>query len=247
MEYLAPISATWWNLLVLALALTGVYLGLGFLERLLDLSNTFRYFRGPVRESLRIARILFEPVAAFLLAFVFALINHVEHGALLILVIIVSFPHLRNYVSGRLLMLENSLQVGDEIDVGSIKGKVQQLGRLGLKLRNPGGLHHLNYQKLFSVGYARTSSANTGEYVTLEISPESTKTGNNDKQRIATVLASAPYVDWHLPPSLVKIGEQEDNFRARVQLKKEAHLKDLVALLKEKGYLSNVLHGHFED
>ena len=88
MENLAAISATWLNLLFLALALAGFYLAMGFVERLLDLSNTFRYVRGPVRESLRVARILFEPVAAFLLAFVFVLINHFEHGALILLLVL---------------------------------------------------------------------------------------------------------------------------------------------------------------
>ena len=100
---------------------------------------------------------------------------------------------------------------------------------------------------MFSEGYARTSSANTGEFVTLEISPAKVQPGNNEKQRIATVLASAPYVDWHLRPSLEEMEKEKSLYRARVQLKKEAHLKDLVGLLKEKGYQSNILHGRFED
>ncbi len=259
MENLVPISTSWWNLLLLALALAAVQVGIRFLQRLLDLSNTFRSVRGPVRSFLRIARVMFEPVATFLLAFVFVLINHLEHGALIVLAVVVSFPHLRNYVSGRLLMLENTLQEGDEIKFGSLTGKVRQLGRMGLKLRNPEGLIHINYKTLFTEGYTRLSSASSGEYVTLEIwhesepesrsesKPEGTHSANNDKQRIAIVLASAPYVDWHLRPHLEQIGEKASNFRARVQLKKEAHLKDLIELLREKGFLSKIIYGQTVD
>ncbi len=251
MENLVPIETTWWNLMLLALVLAAIHVGMGFLQRLLGLSTAFRSVRRPVQASLRIARIMFEPVATFLLAFVFVLINHLEHGALVLLAVIVSFPHLRNYISGRLLMLENTLQEGDEINFANLTGKIQQLGRLGLKLRNTEGLIHVNYQRLFAEGYTRVSSANSGEYVTLEISPEIStedkKAGSNDKQRIATVLASAPYVDWHLRPYLEQIGEQSSNYRARVQLKKEAHLKDLVELLKEKGFLSSVIYGQSAD
>lgn len=247
MENFPLIDATWWNLLVLALVLTGIYLGLGILERTVGLSNAFRYIRGPIREILRVAYILFEPAAAFLLAFVFVLINHLEHGALVLLVVIVSFPHLRNYVSGRFLLLENALHPGDEISLEKLTGVIQQFGRLGLKLRNQEGLFHVNYQRMFTEGYVRKTSANSGEYVTLEINPHTTNPGNNEKQRIATVLAAAPYVDWHVRPSLEEIDEDKKAFRARVQLKKEAHLKDLVELLNEKGYLSSVLYGHSGD
>lgn len=247
MESLIPISATWWNLLVLALVLVGIFIGIGFLERLIEMSNAFRYVRKPAREIIRVVRILFEPVAVFLLAFVFVLINHLEHGALILLLIVISFNHLRNYVSGRILLLENAIQPGDEIKVGDVQGKILFMGRLGIKLRNQEGFVHLNFHRIFSDGYARLSSRDAGEYVTLEIAPHKMQGDVDYNHQIATLLAAAPYVDWHLTPSIKEKDETTATHQARVLLKKEAHLTDLISLLSEKGFLTKTLFGHFED
>jgi len=241
MEVLIPITATWWNLLVLALVLVGIYLGLGFLERLIETS------RKTSREIIRVVRILFEPIAVFLLAFVFVLINHLEHGALILLLIVISFSHLRNYVSGRILLLENAIQPGDEIKIGSIQGKILFMGRLGIKLRNQEGFIHLNFHRIFSEGYARLSSRDAGEFVTLEIVPEQVENGIDYRHKIASLLAAAPYVDWHLKPSVKEKDQSTATHQARVLLKKEAHLTDLISLLSEKGFLTTTLFGHFED
>lgn len=236
MEGLANINASWWSLLWLTLTLVAIYIGLRFLTRLFGVLNFSPWLRGPGREVLRKLLVLFEPVSAFLVGFLFVFINPLEHGIMVVLVIAALFPHLRNYLTGRLVMLENDLKTDDEVVSGNVAGKVLFRGRLGIKILGEKGPIHLGYMQLLQQGYEKLSGYASGEYVRfqLEALPEAVE--KNPHRKIMHILSASPYVDWHSNPEVTQESEEPPIWVARVLLRTESHYLDLAEMLREKGF-----------
>lgn len=241
METLSHINASWWSLLWLTGALVAIFLGLNFLTRLFDALTFSPWLRGPGREILRKLLVLFEPVSAFLIGFMFVFINPIEHGIMVVLLITALFPHLREYLTGRLLILENNLEKDDEIITGAIEGKVMFLGRMGLKILGERGPIHVSYRKLLEVGYEKISGYETGEYVRFLMDSQAEGNLQAQNRLIVHTLSASPFVDWNTHPEVSLHTETPPVWEARVLLRCESHFEDLAELLREKGFNSNRL------
>ena len=238
MEALAQMNASWWSLLWLASALVAIFLGLNFLRRLFDALSFSPWLRGSGREILRKLLVLFEPVSAFLVGFMFVFINPLEHGIMVVLLIAALFPHLREYLTGRLLILENNLEKDDEIISGSISGKVLFLGRMGLKVLGEKGPIHLSYMNLLKTGYEKISGYESGEYVRFLLDSSSEGNIQNQHRAIVHTLSASPFVDWNTHPEVSLHSETPPVWEARVLLRCESHYEDLAEMLREKGFNS---------
>ncbi len=228
--------SSWWWLLVITVLLLGLFFLLGFLDSLMAVLKIRRRWRSGLQGSLRVIRILFEPVALGVWLAGLILINPVIHGILILAGTALIHTHVRNYLSGRIFLLENSLKEGGSLVLQGEKAEIVRMGRLGIKLRTEDGLQHIGYQDLANGGYVLASGSETGEFFNLLIRRVEPDKKHKAAPDLRDLLATSPYVDWSFEPVLVKDPEQVDLWRARIQLSTQTHLPELVQLLGEWGY-----------
>lgn len=239
MDSLITSTGSWWLLLFTAAFLLGLFFLLEFCWRLVQALNLKPGPREFLHKWLWRTRIVYEPIAIGILVVAFVLINPLVHGIAATIVVAGAFPHFRNYLSGRLFRLENSLRMGEEINVGTVSGEVIRMGRLGIKVRESNGLHHIGYHRLVNDGYVLTSGSETGDFFNLLIKAENEEKAQNTEKVLISLFATAPYVDWAVRPEVVLADPDNAEWSARVQLRAAGHLPELVRLLNEVGYMCN--------
>ena len=136
MEDIFRSYSSWWWLLVLTAVLLGLYFTFGFFDNLIAVIKVRRGWRTSLRRTLRVVRITFEPLAIAIWTGTLILINPVIHGLLLLVGMALIHTHVRNYLSGRIFLLENSLREGAALMLQGEKGEIVRMGRLGMKIRN---------------------------------------------------------------------------------------------------------------
>jgi len=228
---------TWFNFIFAALILVGLYAGLIALDRLLKELIIGRRWQAWLQQLLHYVITLYEPVAAILLSVIFVFINPVVNGILLALLILSGFQHLRDYLSGRIVRLENVIKPGKSLRSQGIQGMVSNLGMLGLQLKTSDGLHLIRYARLLAEGYTLVSGEDSGGFYRLKVAPLPEK----EEQKLGAVhlldlLATAPYLDLNHQPEIRPASDDGKRMEASILLKEERHLYDLLPLMKEWGY-----------
>lgn len=242
MEALLKSYGSWWQLLLLVAFLLGLYFSLQFLQRMLVIVGLKPSTRRPLENLLRMSLIAVEPLGLLLILLALLRINPLLHGSIVVLALIGAFPHVRNYLSGRLVKLEDTLHVGEAVAFNGARGQIVRLGRLGMKVRQAGGLQHIGYHRLLTEGYVRESGSETGEFYRLKLAFEETKEQGEKEKRtnhrdtLTQLFGTAPFIDWAYLPELTDLGNTGHEWLARVQVREEKHLNDLIRLLKERGY-----------
>lgn len=234
MEELLP-HATWGRFILLGLLLLLGY----WLVRL-----ALRWLRRatlphPLRWLPRVGRAvyaLYEPVAVLLLLGTFVLINPILHGSLLLLLAILSFSQLKNYVVGRILELSGKLQEGAQLRAGQADGIVRRLGHTGIYLQDSEGLHFINYHRLTEEGYILFSKGQVGGFCHLRIRPDEKNTEKQHALRLMDLLAKTPYLDWNHGPAITATDKAVSEMEAKVFLREEKQLPELLSLIQEWGY-----------
>jgi hypothetical protein len=248
MEDLIASRISWLTWLLFCLLLVGGYFLLHYVERVLNRVSFQWVEQGPVREVMRIVVIVYEPAALLLVASSFFIVRPVSNGLILLLILLVSFAHIRNYFSGKLLAIQGSLDVGMRMRTGETHGRIAHLGRLGMRLQTNEGLHHIDYGKLQNQGFALLAGEEVGGLYRLRIrSAEGASGKKPDPRHLMDLLASAPFPEWTHTPEIYDGTEQHDDEKGpyldtQVLLKEEDHLHELIRLIKEWGYVSEVLH-----
>jgi hypothetical protein len=232
MENLFP-TFTWERLFLMVIILLALYFIIMLLERRL------RYWGFPLTLKLaaplgRFVTILYEPIAMLIFIGGFFLIRPIYHGLLLIALFALGYNHLRNYLSGRIILLGGGWQVGKQVEAGAVKGLIARLGRLGVYLQDTKGQHFINYAKLLTDGYTLSTDEEAGGLYNLLISQPNMDSFN--PQKLMDLLVKAPYIDWNHRPALSAIDQQQTQLKAQVFLKEDKQLPDLISLIKEWGY-----------
>ena len=222
--------------MLLSALLLGLYFLVEFAWRLVHVLRIRTGIRDFLRRWLWRIRIVYEPIALASIFVAFILINPLVHGIAVAVVVAGAFPHFRNYLSGRLFRLENSLRIEEEIEIGGVRGEVIRLGRLGIKVRGPEGLHHLGYHHLVQHGYVLAAGSETGEFFNLYLRPTQESKPQQTAEHLTDLFATTPYVDWSVRPEIVRLDDENPEWTAKVQLRDVLHLPELVAFLKESGY-----------
>ena len=240
MEYLLSSQFTWTGLLTIALELLALYFGLQFALRILANTSFLGNFQPLVRYALHHLLLIYEPLVILLLTSVFILINPVAHGLLFGLLLLTSFTQARDYLTGRLLQLNRNLSAGRTLKVRQKQGVIHQLGRLGVYLQTNEGIHFINYARLLSEGYTLTAGEEIGGFYYLRITGvEMTGKAGLDDQ-LTDLLATAPYIDWNHKPQFTFLDKDAGEVEARILVKEETHLHELMALIREKGYACRI-------
>ena len=240
MEYLTLHQFTWVSFMWIALALGGLYFVLRFLDRALIKAGFLRNFQAPAKKLVHTLLLIYELLVIVILAVVFVLINPVFHGLLLLPLVVGGFQHIKNYLSGRIVQFENSFAVGKRLKIDHTQGAIARIGRLGLQLKTSSGLFFISYSQLLADGYLLISAEEIGGFYHLLISPEAGSEKPGTATQLMDLLVTAPYLDWSQKPELVP-SDDNNQFNARIWVKEESHLHDLITLIKEWGFSCKIL------
>ncbi|MEL6717107.1 MAG: hypothetical protein AAFP82_00155 [Bacteroidota bacterium] len=224
---------TWFNLLLAAIVLLGIYFLLQFVDKRLANSTLSNRYFDVLKNVVHYSLLIYEPLVIVVLVSVFVLINPILHGSIIGFTAIVGFQHLRNYMTGRLIQLDNHVAVGKQVKLSQQQGVISEIGRTGLYLQTTTGRHFIPYQEVYNHGYTLTNRDEVGGFYQLKIeTPEDQKGAN----RLLDLMATLPYLDWNHQPKVSINDENPNALRVQVSVKEEKHVRELMAALNEWGY-----------
>ena len=229
------IQFTWWQLFKAAAWLALGYFLLNRLARWLAFGQVGNLqlsvpWRRRLQAAASLVRTLFEPVAVLLLAGIFVFINPGLHGLIVLLLLAAGFSSLRNYINGRILLLNNTMMTAHRLSTGGDTGLIARRGRLGLYLRVPEGLRYIPYTTLIEQGYTLLAGEDVGRLFHMRLTPSP----NAALSRLPPLLASTPYLDRDQLPELKPL--PGNGYEASLLLRDESYLPDLIQLIREWGW-----------
>lgn len=210
-------------------------------NRLLSRTDNWGKTLGFVKKLVHYILLIYEPLALILIASAFVLINPPFHGLMMAMLLLLAFGHIRNYISGRLLLLNPLFEPGRRMSSGLAKGIITDIGRQGISLQTQDGIQFMRYAHLTSEGFTIDPGDEIGGYFNLEISWGETLNVNDPVLHFQDLLSTAPYLDRKYKPEMNIHLSSEDDFHVKVLLHEENHLYELLSLIKEWGYEGEVL------
>lgn len=236
MENILTTKASWGNLLIIAIGLLIFYFALQFLKRLVKRASFLKVFQEPIQNAIRYLLLLYEMLVIIILGSVFVLINPFYHGLLLAVALLINFGHIKNYMSGRMVKFANQITNGSNLQTNGKEGIVSNLRRLGLNLKTKNGIHFIQYGELLTNGYTLLAGEDVGGFYQLKITAPEEETKTNHANRILDLLITAPYLDWHHKPEIASNNDNPRDIQAKVLVREEVHVHELIAMIKEWGY-----------
>ena len=235
------IQYNWGNWLTAAIGLTVLYFILQFIDRRLSKVHFFGKRQVQVQQVIQTVLLIYEPVALLVLGVGFVFINPLFHGLGLGIVFLVGFAHVRNYLNGRVIQFDKNIKTGTRLSTGELNGYISKKGRLGLRLANDRGLHYVNYSKVLTDGYLLHAGEQIGGYYRLKISPKEISSKIPSNKKVMDMLVASPYLDWEHKPDFYFSEKEPNQLNARISVKEEDHLYDLISLIGEWGYETEIV------
>lgn len=230
---------SWSEFFAVGAILLVAYFILQLLQRLLSVIKPFGRFQGSIRRTVTYFLLVFEPLVILLLSSAFLLINPIYHGLLMGMVMMFAYAHMKNYVNGRVIQFNNSLQVGREIKTNDLEGIIANKERLGLQIKTGSGVHFISYSHIIRNSYMLLSGDDISGFFELLITPNEPNHKINYEMKLMDYLSTAPYLDWNHKPE-ISMGDNYE-IKARIIVKDESHLDDLVTLIKSWNYSCKIL------
>lgn len=228
----------WFDLLLAGLILYGVYALLLLVRDRLGTTKRMEGFRATAYDIVAPFLLLYEPITLLVLLMIFVFISPVLHGALVLLVVVAGFARLRDYLSGRIVLFNPLVKLGKRMHTEHYKGVISRIGRFGLHLQTGEGLHFVNFSRLLTDGYSIITGKEIGGFYQLRITTSDTRP--DELRELADRLTTVPYLDRNFKPELTYASREEQRIKARVSVREEQHLGELLALLEEWGYPANI-------
>ena len=227
---------TWWNLFVVVLVFSALYLTLMFAKRIV-IGATFTGRTRPfVLKMIDKSLILIEPIAVITVIAIFIVIRPTLHGLIAGLILLLGFVHIRNYIHGRLIHLYGVIKLGAHIKIDNREGIISEIGRLGLRIKSNDGLHYIPNHALIQSGYILSAVNEVGGYYNLRISANLIKERAQAIKVLSEVLISSPFIDGDHKPEISRSITTEDALDVKILVKEESHLFDLISVLKENEF-----------
>lgn len=230
---------SWSEFLFVGATLFAVYFILRVVQRFLGIRQLFGRFQRPIKMIVNYFLLVFEPTVILLLSSAFLMINPIYHGLLLGLIMLFAYAHMKNYVNGRVMQFNSSFSVGREIRTETLEGIIDRKDRLGLQIRTAKGVHFVSYSQLIKDSYMLLSGDDISGFYELLIIPNEPNQRYNYELKLTDALSTVPYLDWNHKPE-ISVGEDYE-IKARIVVKDEQHLHDLVKLIQGWNYSCKIL------
>lgn len=224
---------TWTNFFSVALLLLLTYIVLRFLQEILQRTDIFGTYQALVKQNIHRFLLIYELVVVLVLGASFVLVAPFLHGLIVVALFVGAFPQIRNYVCGRVIQFDQGIQIGNRLRFDEYSGSIAVIQRIGLQLRTNKGLRFINYSQLLRRGYSILASENIGGFYRLRIVAQ--EESKDERKKLLDIFHSSPYLNWQQNP-IINSTNNENELDARVVLREERQLADLVQLLEEGGY-----------
>ncbi|RMG22588.1 MAG: hypothetical protein D6730_16160 [Bacteroidetes bacterium] len=232
---------SWPGFFVALIAILLLYFFLKFLQKSLN-QIQFRTKAGRrLQSGIYYLLLVYEPLAAIVLANLFILIHPLIHGLTLGVVFLLGFRHVRNYLTGKLMRLDKNFSLGNKLRSGPVNGIIAHVGRFGVYIQTREGRHFITYLHLMQQGYTFTPSDDVGGFYHLQLTPKQQFPHISHRVRLMDLLTTAPYLDWKYKPELITLPDHPDELQIKVLVKEEIHLSELIALMEEWGYSTRII------
>ena len=236
MEALLQPYFTWFNLFLTALLLWGAYWILVLIRRRLRNGVLFGRYQQPITNGISTFLLLFEPFTVVVLVLEFFLINPALHGIILLLLTIAGFGRIRDYLSGRIILATSLVGEGRRMKTPQGSGMISRIGRIGLYLQTGDSLQFVNYSNLLTGGYSLSTGQEVGGYYQLNVKVNEEARPEDRLRWLADKFLSTPYLDRTFKPELAFAEGRKDKINARVSVREEQHLRELLEMMEEWGY-----------
>jgi len=240
MELIEKYQFSWLDVGQLTLILFLAYLGLQILLRIIARVRFLGSYQSNILRFFKKAYWLFEPLAIILLVCAFVTINPFFHSLILLIVLLTGMRHLKDYFSGRVLLVQGALSVGNRVATQSINGILKSIGRLGVEMNIGDGIRFINYSQLTQDGFTVLEGKTVGGFYDLLLLPNDKDTPNQ-LQALRDLLAVTPYLDQQHFPKIKHSLTEPEKIEVRLMVREEKYLTHFMALLQERGYNSQIL------
>jgi len=212
-----------------------------FLQRQIHLLPLSLKFRDQLSNKLRSLLLLYDLIFIVVTASVFILLNPIWHGLVILFLISITFPLMRNYMIGRFLCFDLEFQQGKRITVDNDTGVINKMNRLGIYVITNNGMKYINYLILQERGFSLLTDSLMQEYCDLNISANEHDRSNLSAEMLLYKLMSVPYLDSAYRPTLIA-NNLDTEFQIRVLIRKGNHRQELITLIKDWGYDCKLSH-----
>ena len=240
MTQLTQIQYGWSHLLWLTILLVLLYLLLLFFRKIMSNLVFIGGWRSTIGIIVDRATTLYEPIALLIIFSLFVAINPLLHGIFTGLFVLLSIAHIRNYVHGKMIKTNRAIELGRKITVADQEGIITKMGRLGIQVRSDEGLHFIPYGNIISSGFILSSGVNIGGYYKLDITLPKEVEFRQSVQELTDLLISSPYIDGDYKPEISRSISSEHKTKVKLLVREEGHVHDLISLLEENGYQSEI-------
>lgn len=230
---------SWPEFLFVGAIMIAVYFILRLVQRFLGIRQLFGRFQRPIKMIVIYFLLVFEPIVILLLSSAFLMINPIYHGLLLGFIMLFFYPHINNYVNGRVMQFNPSFKAGRQIRTEKLEGIIDKTDRLGIQIKTAQGVHFVSYSQLVKDSYMLLSGNDISGFYALQIIPNEPNPKYNYEAKLFDLLSIVPYIDWNHRPEIT-VGEDYE-IKARVVVKDERHLHDLVKLIQGWNYSCKIL------
>ena len=98
----------------------------------------------------------------------------------------------------------------------------------------------MSYTKLFSEGYNLVAVEEIGGFYQFELLPDNKNSSSNHIQRLSDEFLMTPYIDPSRQPELIFTDNETQTMEARILIREDSNLDDLIQLINEWGYQCTV-------
>lgn len=197
--------------------------------------------RDRLSNTLRSLLLLYDLIFVVIAASVFILLNPIWHGLVVLFLVSVTFPLIRNYMIGRFLCFDPEFQQGKRVTVGNDTGVINKMNRLGIYVITNNGMKYINYMILQERGFSLLTDSLMQEYCDLNISANDKDQSNLSAEMLLYKLMGVPYLDSEYRPTLIA-NNANIEFQIRVLIRKGNHRQELINLIKDWGYDCQLSH-----
>jgi len=227
----------WSDFFWAAALLLGIYFVLKVAKELFSKAYFLGKWQSALQQIIHSILLVYEIIALLILISVFVLINPPFHGLMVLFFLLAGFAYFRNYLSGRLVQLDENLHIGQRIRTGSLTGIINHLGHFGIRIKNREGNHQVSYHQLMQNGYSLLTPEEVGGLYQLALQPsENLLKKGNPIILLEDLLITTPFLDWKHRPEISKTSGEPVQLDVRVLVQEDAQVGDLISMIEEWGY-----------
>jgi hypothetical protein len=156
----------------------------------------------------------------------FISINYITHSLLLLFIGVFGYHHIKNYLAGVILNMNNSLKKGASIVIGPLEGVVERLMLFGMSISTESGEHYINYHQIEKSGFTIKSGKDSELRKPIFLN---TSLSTDD---VLDILFDNPILDLKKQPT-VGPGEQPGQLKLQYTLEKGSTNQDFITFLSK--------------